>query len=164
MNITRLTTPAQPPVSNAQLAEWIRIDTDQDQLTVDMLLASATMMVETTTNTILAPTDVRIEFDCVACSYELPVHPLSQVTAVEVDGVALDPAGWSVRCGRLILTDRPASPPVVFATAGWSAVPAPLAYAIAILVAAGYDSRSEVTPATLKTVEALCAPHRRLVL
>ncbi|VWX51762.1 conserved hypothetical protein [Novosphingobium sp. 9U] len=164
MQTTRITAPAFPAVSADELETWLRIDCGSDPETLSLLVGSATEIVEGLTNRVLGSARYRIDFAGSALCYSLPISPVLSVESVEVDGEPL--TGWRYASGIVHFEALPASAPVVTVMAGSTdvaSIPGALRHAIAVLVSASYNNREEVSDQTIRTVERLCAPHRRIV-
>ncbi|MDG2532067.1 hypothetical protein P6144_00255 [Sphingomonas sp. HITSZ_GF] len=164
MKITRLTPSTFEALTEEQLSEWLRIDSDSDALTTAMLVQSATEIVEGLTGQSLGESDFRIVFDRRMACLSLPLDPIQTVNSVKVAGQAV---GYTLRGDTIFLDAFPAGPVTVEVTAGYGdpeLVPLSLRHAIAVLVGAGYDNREAIDPKTMQTVANLCARHRRLVL
>ncbi|WP_294196523.1 hypothetical protein [uncultured Sphingomonas sp.] len=165
MNVTLLSSPSEQPISDERVAEWCRIDTGQDAATIQMLVFSALALVESYLNKTLMQTTFRGQTECRASSYDLPRVPVYDVMSVKVDGVALvRGTDWKVCGDRVVLTALPDACPVIEWIAGFHDVPPNVSNAIALLVSALYDNRTTIDPMTVKAVEWLCAPHRRVTL
>jgi len=164
MLIARITAPAFPAVSADELETWLRIDCGSDPETLALLVGSATEIVEGLTNRVLGLARYRVEFAGSAICYSLPLSPVRSVVSVEVNGEPI--TGWHLASGILHFDALPASAPVVTLMAGHDDVEfidLSLRHAIAVLVSASYNNREEVSDQTMRTVERLCAPHRRIV-
>jgi uncharacterized phiE125 gp8 family phage protein len=179
MLITRLTSPSFVIVDSDTLAEWLRIDSSTDTATTDLLVASATDYIECITGRVLAAANYQIDYDELAPSLPLNIAPLNSVTSVSAklaDGTAI-----ALTAGTDYLTQAASAAPSimllnvptgavsisVLANAGYTnaaAVPASIQHAAAILVAASYDSRSALDPATATTVTNLVSRYRRVVI
>lgn len=164
MLITRITAPAFPAVSADELETWLRIDCGSDPETLSLLVASATELVEALTGRVLGSAQYRIEFAGSALCYSFPISPVQTVESVKVDGEPI--TDWRYANGIVHLDALPESAPVVTVVAGSTdveAIPEALRHAIAVLVSASYNNREEISDQTMRTVERLCAPHRRIV-
>jgi uncharacterized phiE125 gp8 family phage protein len=177
MLITRTSTPTFPLIDDDTLREWLRIDSDVDADTLAMLLASATDYIQGVTGSVLAASNYTVAYDCFGCRLDVPLFPLNSVTGVAAtlaDGssVTLDPSAYTVnllsyRPSILVTAPTETVGLIVSANAGYTAqasVPASLQHAAAVLVAAGYDNRSDLDPKTLATVANLIAQYRRVFL
>lgn len=169
MEITRLTTPEFPALNDEELASWLRIDADEDADTIKMLVGSATEYVEGVTGLALGLSTYRVELDGIDESYRLPLAPVQSITKVEYrdrDGVLHEIDNWHLAGGYLYFSGYPAGMPIVTLVAGYPndvGVPLALAHAIAVVMAAGYNSREEMTDQTVKTVDRLCQRFKRIV-
>lgn len=169
MEIIRLTAPAFPALTDAELVSWLRIDADQDTETLTMLVGSATEYVEGLTGRCLGLSTYQVALDGIDECYRLPLAPIQSVTKVEyrdVAGVLQPITNYMVDQGTLILAAYAPGFPIVTLTAGYAdtdAIPEALRHAVAVLVSAGYNGREEVSDATMKTVERLCQRHKRFV-
>ena len=164
MNITRLSPSTFEAINEEQLSEWLRIEPDSDLLTTAMLLASATEIVEGVTGLTLAEGTFRIEFSRRMAYLKLPLEPVQTITSVKVGGETVT---YTRRGDTIVLDAFPMGDVTVEVTAGYDdpeLIPVSLRHAIAVIVAAGFDGREDIDPKTMKTVEWLCARHRRFVL
>lgn len=168
MQITRLTIPAFPALSEDEIASWLRIEADQDADTLTMLVGSATEYVEALTGRRLGLSTFRVELDGIDECYRLPIAPVQSITKVEYrdkGGILHEIDEWAlVGGGFLRLTSLSPGFPIVTLEAGYpdnTSVPVSLAHAVAVLVSAGYNGREEISDQTIKTVDRLCQPHKR---
>ncbi|ATI54165.1 head-tail connector protein [Sphingomonas melonis] len=169
MQITRLSLPEFPALTEDELQSWLRIDAGQDEDTVAMLVGSATEYVEGVTGLCLGLSTYRVELDGIDESYRLPLAPVQSVSKVEYrdrDGVLREIDGWHLASGYLHFTGYPAGMPIVTLVAGYDSdvgIPQSLAHAIAVVVSAGYNGREEISDQTAKTVDRLCQRFKRIV-
>lgn len=169
-SIKRLSAPSFRALDDTEIAEWLRIDVDDDQSTVSMLISAATEVVEGLTNLAIGQADYQITYDISACSYRLPFDPIQSVTSVEYldEEGASQSLAYAFRNGVLTLTSGlPPFPPIIRLTAGYDAVaaiPDALRWAISLLVSAGYNGREDIDPKVMDAVERLCSRYRRIVL
>lgn len=168
-------------IDSETLGEWLRIDAGDDPATVDLLLCSSIDYIEGLTSKIVSAANYTIEFFDLSCS-ELPIllEPLNtivSVLAVLDDGssVTLDQGtDWLNRARAsqphvTIVGELPESTVSVIVTvnAGYqspAAVPAALRHAAAVLVAAGYDNRTDLDPKTIMAVRNLCSRWTRVLM
>jgi uncharacterized phiE125 gp8 family phage protein len=169
MSPIRLTLPAFPAVSPAELETWLRIDAGSDPAAVDLLVGSATEMVEGLTSLTLGLADYRVDLAGLEYCYKLPLSPIVSITSVEyrdATGTMVALTDWTLDHGYPHFETLPAGFPVITLKAGYpaaSAIPDGLRHAIAVLVSAGYNDRETLPDATMKAVERLCARHRRII-
>ena len=168
MQITRLTLPNFPALSDQDRSSWLRIDEGQDNSTIDMLVSSATDYVEGITGLCLGSASYSIDLDWNECRMRvLPLAPIQSITSVEYwdeTGTTLPFTDWTLAANRFRY-DFPTRLTITL-VAGYSdpaSVPISLRHAIAILVSAGYNGREELSDQTIKTVERLCQRHKRYV-
>lgn len=162
MKITRLSAPAFETITEDELSEWLRIDSDADKLTTTMLIESATDVVEGLTDLTLVASDFQIDYAHRARCYTIPLEPLQSITSVVVDG---EPVPFEQRGSKITLETVPLGEVSVEVRAGYAttdAIPVSLRHAVAVIVSAGYDGREDIDPATQKTVDWLCSRHRRV--
>jgi uncharacterized phiE125 gp8 family phage protein len=178
MLITRTSTSTFSLIDDDTLREWLRIDSDIDADTLAMLLASATDYIQGLTGSVLAASNYTVAYDRFGCRVDVPLFPLNSITGVTAtlaDGssVTLDTSAYTVNLLSyrpsitLVTAPTDAVGLIVSANAGYTAqasVPASLQHAAAVLVAAGYDNRSELAPNTLATVANLIAQYHRVFL
>jgi uncharacterized phiE125 gp8 family phage protein len=168
--ITRLSAPSFWALDNAAIAEWLRIDTETDQTTIEMLVSASTEVVEGLTNSAIGLSSYRIDYDLRLCSYRLPLCPVQSVTSVEYldDAGNLQPLAYTLRSGLLTLSDGlPPAAITVTLIAGYpdvASIPDALRWAISLLVSAGYNGREAIDPASMLAAERLCARYRRIIL
>lgn len=179
MLITRLTSPSFAIVDADTLTEWLRIDSDIDSATIELLLSSATDYIEGVTGRVLAAANYQIDYDSLAPSLPLNIAPLNSVSTVSAK--LADGSSVVLTAGTDYLTQAASSAPsimllnipantvsiTVLANAGYTnaaAVPASIQHAAAVLVAASYDSRSALDPATAMTVTNLVSRYRRVMM
>jgi uncharacterized phiE125 gp8 family phage protein len=169
MDIIRTSPPAFPLVSPSELETWLRLDPNTDSATLDMLVTSATEIVEGITNRTIGASTYRIVMDRRATCYPIYLTNITAVVSVKIGTDTID--GWRLAeeggDTLLILDQLPASPPIVTISAGIGDidhVPDCVRHAIAILVSAGYNNREDIDEATFRTVERLCARYRRVSL
>jgi uncharacterized phiE125 gp8 family phage protein len=167
MKIDRLTPPDFPALSHAEIANWLRIDSDHEPETLNMLVGSATEYIEGLTGLSIGRSTYCVTLDGLCDVFRLPLEPIQSVTSVEYidrSGVIQPITDWHYVAGYLYFATAPRGFPVVTLVAGYSdpqMVPTALAHAIAVLVSSGYNSREEMTDQTAKTVERLCQRHKR---
>lgn len=152
--LRRISVPAFPAVSDAQLREWLRLDGDVDQSTLDLLLGAAVDHIAALTGLYVVSADYSVTIPQ-AGRHSIPA---TNVTALP-DGAAFD--------GSIITIDVEAAPATITVTAGWTseeAIPEALRHAIAIYVGAAYDTRHDISDATFITIKRLCAPLARVAL
>jgi uncharacterized phiE125 gp8 family phage protein len=169
MEITRLTMPSFPALTDAEIATWLRIDLGQEPFAIDMLVASATEYVEGITGLCLGLSTYRIALDGLDDCYRLPLSPVQSVTSVEYrdhTGALIPITDWHFVNGYLHFSGYTSGFPIVTIEAGYSdntAIPVSLAHAIALLVSEGYNSRESLSDATFKAVDRLCQRYKRFV-
>jgi len=165
MEATRISPPSFPVVTTAELEAWLRLDPNTDTSTLDMLVTSATEIVEGITNRTIAPANYRVTTDNRATCYALPLTNVTVIISVTVAGEPV--TDWLLTGDTLHLPALPASPPVITLRAGYpdiDLIPDAIRHAIAVLVSAGYNAREDIDAKTFQTVERLCARYRRIVL
>jgi hypothetical protein len=151
--VVRTSPPSFPAVSSAQLREWLRLDPDVDQATLDLLLGAAVDHIAGLTGLYVVSAEYAVSFAATGC-YSLPISNITQTEAGAVVGGNLE-------------IEVEAVPLVVSISAGWTteeAIPVALRHAIAIYVGAAYDSRHDISEATFATIKRLCAPFIRVAL
>jgi uncharacterized phiE125 gp8 family phage protein len=179
-----LTPPAAEPLSLAAAKTFLRVEHDADDELIAALLAAARNAVELATRRVLLTQTWRIVLDrwpasgCIAA----PVNPLQSLAAARVrgaDGAAtpLDPDGFTLdgaSAPAVIAFERAnlAEPgraragielDVVAGYGAASAVPAPLAQAVRLLLAQSYERRERMQVDALPdAVARLVAPFRVL--
>ena len=170
----RLTEPTFSALSNEEMLEWLRLDFGDDIITLEILIGSATQVVEHEAGRIIGEATFAIDLSCLAYSIPLHITPLSSVdsvTYIDEDGEeqTLSTDDWYVAAlnvaPRLIITGSIPSvrSATITVTAGHSSicdVPTSLRHAIAVLVAADYSQREGAVEAAMMTVKRLCAPLR----
>lgn len=179
MLIQRISQPSFTLLDAATLAQWLRIDTGTDLATLDLLLASATDWIEGYTGRVMSAANYTVTFD--GCDRRLPlgVFPVNSIASVVVshdDSTTQElTAGVDYRAClaspwpavTILNTSQFISGYTVTLNAGFaqlSAVPAAIQHAAAVLVGAGYDSRTALDPQTLATVCNLLSRHKRVFL
>lgn len=159
--------PEFPALTAADIEAWLRIDPDQDENTIAMLVGSATEYVEGVTGLCLGLSTYRIDLDGIDECYRIPIAPVQSVSKVEYldrDGMLQPITNWHLASGYLHFSAYPAGTPIVTAEAGYpdnSAIPLALCHAIAVLVSAGYNGREDISDQTIRTVDRLCQRHKR---
>lgn len=191
MRKIQISPPAIEPVSLAEARDHLRITGEEEDAAIESLIVTARIAVETDTRRVLMaqewravvnepwPDDGRLE---------LPVVPLLQITQIRLvaeDGseTVQSASEYEVETERSILAWNSAPAEIgsswlagelqIDFTAGYGLsgddVPAPLRYAIMMLVAHWFETRSMATidgrlqPAP-ETYGRLIAPYRRLAL
>lgn len=166
----RITAPAFPAVSTSQLREWLRLDDDVDQDTLDLLLGSAVDHVESITGQTVVSAVYQTVITDPGC-YLLPINNVTAVSVQDSDGnpVAIEIAEASIHAARAVVDVGSAidGPIIVQITAGWTSedeVPAALRHAVAVYVGAAYDTRNDISDATFRTIANLVRPYWRPVV
>jgi uncharacterized phiE125 gp8 family phage protein len=163
----RVSAPSFPAVSSSQLREWLRLDSDIDQSTLDLLLSSAVDHIQSITGQNVVSADYQTTFPATIRCDTINATNITAIVVTDVDDQVIDPADYALDGQRLLITGDDLGPLTVTITAGWTdedSVPESLRHAIAVLVGAGYDSRNEISDATFRTVERLCRPYWKPVL
>lgn len=151
--VVRTSPPSFAAVSAAQLREWLRLDADVDQPTLDLLLGAAVDHIAGLTGLYVVSAQYEVSFTATGC-YSLPISNITQANAGAIVGGNLD-------------INVEVAPLVVSIKAGWTseeAIPTALRHAIAVYVGAAYDSRHDIGDATFQTIKRLCAPFIRVAL
>lgn len=169
--ITRTSLPSFPVVSDAELREWLRIDSNTDTLTLNLLLLTATEMVEAQTGTVMQQASYRIDFADIRTCYTITISPIQSISRVfySIDDTEYTITDFTYdRVTRTIhLPSYPDATVTVELIAGYptaAAIPDALRFACAVLSGALYDNREALDEKTVQTVRHLCAKHRSIIL
>lgn len=179
MGLTLVTPATSSPVSLEEAKAWCRVDGTADDVALEGMLAAAAQLVEEHLGKSLCAQTWRLALDGFAAEIELPRGPVTAVTVftyVDVDGVVrtVDPATYALDLvsdpQRVVLADGESWPGtatrvnavLIEFSAGYATVPAPIATAIAMLVASWFENRSggDISPGAA----ALLSPFRRILI
>jgi uncharacterized phiE125 gp8 family phage protein len=175
------------PVSLADAKAFCRVDGDDDDATLELLVAAARQYVEGRIGQALKPRTVTDVFDDFAKPLTLSVWPVDAASVsvgyVDADGADQDFAEFEVKAAsrpaRIILASGAAWPAVsaqgqavsISYDAGYdpyTEIPYPLRLAILMIIAARFDNRSGVAAAQISEVpigvEELLRRHRPLAV
>lgn len=162
----RISAPQFPAVSSDQLREWLRLDDSVDESTLDMLLGSAVDHVQSVTGQIVVSADYQTVLCLAPGCHAIPISNPTAVTLSDASGDPIDPTdAYAIIGDDLVLLTIVANDLgalTIRITAGWTteeAVPQALRHAIAVLVGASYDGRTEISDQTFTTVSRLCRPY-----
>lgn len=183
--IIRETAPIFSALSDSNVREWLRIDPSVDQASLDMLIGSAVDYIELQTGLVVLAADYGFwtkpgEWEI--CISARPINGIgvssfrdSDILELAPDVLASTPDDnltydFSTDLSTIKLNYKDACwdrGVYVSYNAGFtdsSSIPLSLKHAIAVLVSAGYNGREDIDERTFKTVQRLCAPHRRYFL
>lgn len=160
MDLTIVTPPTFVALADSEIREWLRIDPEVDFFSLTMLIASATNIVESITGLTIRQTG----FQMTACAPDgVVVIPNSPIATIDAVQDATGPiTGWTY-ANHVLTLPAPSMAVTIDFTCGWPttlAIPQSIRHAIAVLVAAGYDARSEIDDQTMTTVMRLVAGQR----
>lgn len=171
-----LTPPAAEPVTLGEMKQHLRLSSDAEDEVITALLTTARVAAENFTGAAFITQDLRLLLDRAPPQLlELPRTPVSAVTAVTVDGLAVEAYTVDLPTARLDLRGLP-QPLAAMAgihidfTAGYgaeaAAVPPPLRQGIRQLAARLFENRGEGvdTALTLSGAASLLQPYRRMRL
>jgi len=167
--------PATEPVTLQQAKTWLKVETDDEDTLIASLIPAARARAEWHTGRAFITQGWTLWLDSAAAAIEIPLPPLRAVTAVTLyraDGgeAVLDAGDYTVDVpgSRLAFRDAPANLRAVGGiaiafTCGYGAaadVPAPIASAILMLLAALYEHRGDDAAPSPDGALALLAPYR----
>lgn len=183
MTLVQLTTSEIEPVSLVDAKAHLRVDTSDEDLVIQALVAAARERVESITNRAIIATTYRLELACWPASevITLPRPPLVSVDSVKyIDAVGalqtLDAAAYQVvtptgpRAERATVRpayglswpshrDQPNAVQVTFTAGYGSSCPAVVKAAILLLVTHLYEHRGDSADGFPGAVSALLAPY-----
>jgi hypothetical protein len=158
MTSTLIAGPGEEPVALAEAKAWCRIDAADEDALVSALIAAARLQVESLTGRALVTQSWRLTTCARGLVVELPVIPVSALTAAP-DGAVLE--------GDAVLLAAPEAGEIsIDYTAGYGAaadVPQDLKQAVLALVAFWYENRDSLA-ATPIGFERLVARYARVRL
>lgn len=169
--------PAYPPVKIAEVRTRLRIDVDEDESDIVLMIAAATDHVEKYCNTPLALRTVEIKCDSFADMARLPVSPVGSIESisyVDAGGSAQTvPAdAYELRADGLqaavVLRGEQSWPTVqtgsritVTAKVGYSVIPPAIKHAILLYIGDAYSNRENAVAPGWTAFDSLLSNYRR---
>lgn len=178
--------PTVEPVSVAQAADWLRCDSESDQLRVEAALAAAKAYVESITGQRFGSQTVKVWLPGFPCSsFRFPIAPISAISGINWYSTA--DAATAVSSGlyyfraddqppylsRIVLKDgmdwpsatlRPVDGVEITVTAGHVTTPPVLKVCLLQLTAHFYSTPSPVLPVDRAQAGAVEIPHSAMAL
>ena len=171
-----VTPPSAAPVSLIEAKAHLRVDHDEDDDSINLLIGAAVGHLDGWTGILgrcLATQTWRQDYSCFAPVLRLPLEPAASITSITDDGepvasesysLATDAGGSVVRFAEGVSLTGAIS--VTF-VAGYEDVPAPIKAAILLMVGHWYQNREAVAVGVTvenlpMAVDALLAPYRRV--
>jgi uncharacterized phiE125 gp8 family phage protein len=179
MSLQLNTPPAAEPVTLDQAKTWLKVDTDDDDALITMLISAARARAEWHTGRAFVTQGWALWLDAPGRKIEIPLPPLQSVASVTLymrddSAVVLATNGYVVDLPgqRVLLQDapqglRPANAVAIGFTAGYgdaAAVPQPVCSAILLIVASLYAHRGDDAAPVPDAALALLAPYRVMKL
>lgn len=146
------------PVTLAQVKQYLRIDENDEDSTLNDLLASAVDWLQRETRTTI-PTTQWIWQTCYRPIIAVTMPPLVSVESINCNGETVDPSTYQVtsgKPGRIKFTSTPAGvldyPLIINFTAGYATVPHALCMTIKWMVGHWFNHREGVSADKLEQV------------
>ncbi len=161
--LTDLSAPPREPISRDEAKLFLRIDHDEENDLIDMLIRSARERLEAYLNVAMITRPLRYETQGVE-DIKLPRWPVIAIDQVEVGGQVVTDYRADLRCRPAVLSFALDKLVTVDFTAGYGPaaddVPAPLRQAMLLLLSQGYESRGDAPEAIPLMVDALTLPYK----
>lgn len=160
--LTDLSPPSVEPISRDEAKLFLRIDHDDENDLIDMLIQSARERLEAYLNVAIISRPMRYEAQ--GGEIKIPRWPVVSIDHVAVNGQAVTAYQTELRCRPAVLKNVASAPVTIDFTAGYGptadSAPSPLRQALLLLISQGYEARGETIEAIPLMVDALTLPYK----
>lgn len=161
--LTDLNPPPAEPVTLAEAKAFLRVDHDDEDALIHMLIRAGREQLEAHLNIAMITRPMRWAVTS-GGTIKLPRWPVVSLDAVTADGAGTDDYVVNLRARPVLLTVAADGPVEITFTAGYGTtsddVPAPLRQAMLLLIAYGFEHRDTAPGRLPLMVDALTMPYR----